>query len=67
VRKLMAHAENEKLRNWIVDSKCKCSFECALAAGAVWSPANYPRMVARSIGNIGSKDRRAPTAAKPAR
>jgi MoaA/NifB/PqqE/SkfB family radical SAM enzyme len=50
---LLNNAHGKKLQNWIVDSKCKCSFECALGANVVWNANQYPRLVISSIRNIG--------------
>lgn len=58
LKRLLAQHENDEMRKWIKDTKCKCSFECALAASAVWGYSNYPSMVARTIGNIGTRARR---------
>ena len=50
---LMAKSENTELRRWIVESQCKCSFECALGANVVWNKSTYPRMLRSAIRNIG--------------
>lgn len=50
------HAARE-MQTWIKDTKCKCSFECALSAGSVWSPQNYARMAKNAVRNVGTKDR----------
>jgi radical SAM protein with 4Fe4S-binding SPASM domain len=46
-------AESRELVRWINDSKCKCSFECALAANVVWNASTYPKLVISAIKNIG--------------
>lgn len=51
--RLLAEKENEELRRWIVDSKCKCSFECALAANVVWNASAYPELITSALRNIG--------------
>ncbi len=51
--RLMAQSKNQKLQRWIVDTKCKCSFECALGANVVWNKSTYPRMIRSAIRNIG--------------
>lgn len=53
VRRLLALRENENLREWIVESRCKCSFECALAANVVWNASSYPSLAKAAIKNIG--------------
>jgi radical SAM protein with 4Fe4S-binding SPASM domain len=60
LKKLMASTENDKLRQWIVDSKCKCSFECALTANVAWNITEYPQLLASSLKNIGRKDHERP-------
>ena len=53
VRALLKAEENKKLQKWIKDSKCKCSFECALAANVVWNGAAYPKLAWSALKNIG--------------
>ncbi|MBM3540420.1 MAG: radical SAM protein [Alphaproteobacteria bacterium] len=50
---LLARAESKALQDWIVDTKCKCSFECALGANVVWNPSQYPRLALSALRNIG--------------
>ncbi len=45
--------ESKELVKWIVDTKCKCSFECALAANVVWNASTYPKLAVSAIKNIG--------------
>lgn len=45
--------ESKDLVKWIKDSKCKCSFECALAANVVWNASTYPKLAVSAIKNIG--------------
>lgn len=45
--------ESKELVKWIKDSKCKCSFECALAANVVWNASTYPKLAVSAIKNIG--------------
>jgi radical SAM protein with 4Fe4S-binding SPASM domain len=54
LRALLKRRENDELRNWIVESKCKCSFECALAANMVWNPSMYPRLAVSAVRNLAS-------------
>ena len=53
LKKLLVADQNKQLRSWIVDSKCKCSFECALAANVIWNPSQYPKLVKSAFQNIG--------------
>ena len=50
---LLKQHENQKLRNWIVESKCKCSFECALAANVTWNASMYPKLISAAVKNVG--------------
>ncbi len=50
---LLADPKNNELLKWIKDSKCKCSFECAIAANVAWRPSLYPRILLSSLRNIG--------------
>ena len=54
MRKIQDQQVNKELVNWIKDTKCKCSFECALGANVVWNPSQYPRMTVSSFRNIGT-------------
>ena len=53
LNKLLKHNSVKNMQKWIKDTKCKCSFECALAANVVWKPKNYPKVVKAAINNIG--------------
>ncbi len=56
LKRLLASAENNELRKWIVESKCKCSFECALTANVAWNIGEYPNLLLSALKNIGRKD-----------
>ncbi|MEE2699410.1 MAG: radical SAM protein [Pseudomonadota bacterium] len=56
LKRLLASVENDELRKWIVESKCKCSFECALTANVAWNIASYPKLLVSSLKNIGQKE-----------
>ena len=55
LQKLLSEKSNDQLRHWIVDTKCKCSFECALAANVTWNASMYPRLARAAMKNIGVK------------
>ena len=55
IQKLMKSDQQKKIHKWIVDSKCKCSFECALAANVTWNPSQYVQLTKYAMKNIGSK------------
>lgn len=67
--RLMDDPRNDDLRDWIVDTKCKCSFECALAANVTWNASQYPRLAAAALRNVGDgwRDASAPATDNPAR
>jgi radical SAM protein with 4Fe4S-binding SPASM domain len=50
---LLADPKQKDLLNWIKDTKCKCTFECAIAANIAWHPGMYPKILASTIRNIG--------------
>ena len=52
--RLLADSNSRSIQDWIVDSKCKCSWECSNAANIVWNPSQYPRLLRESVRNIGS-------------
>lgn len=52
IKALLAQSENDELRKWIVDTQCKCSFECALAANVVWNYSTYPRLARSVLENV---------------
>jgi len=54
IQAIMASHQAESLRREIVDTKCTCTFECALAANVVWNPSQYPRLLAAAFKNIGN-------------
>jgi len=41
--------EGRALVKWIRESKCHCTFECALATSIIYHPADYPRIFWRGI------------------
>jgi len=53
LNKLLKHNSVKNMQKWIKDTKCKCSFECALAANVVWKPKNYPKVAKAALNNIG--------------
>jgi len=53
--RLLATDKSRELRKWIVASKCKCSFECALAANVTWNPSQYRRLLQAAVRNYGSE------------
>ena len=55
IHELLKRKPNHELVDWIKESKCKCSFECALGANVVWNKSQYPKMAVSAIRNIGSK------------
>ena len=53
LKRLTETAKSRDLVKWIKDTKCKCSFECALAANVVWNPSTYPKLAVSAWRNIG--------------
>ncbi len=54
IKRLLSQERNKKLVNWIKESRCKCSFECALAANVLWGKFAYLKILKASIKNVGS-------------
>lgn len=53
ITKLMKHFQAKNVHKWIVDTKCKCSFECALAANVTWNYSQYLKLFIHTFKNIG--------------
>lgn len=49
---LLDNYEAKKSRDWIKKTKCKCTFECALAANVTWNKRQYPRILLSALKNI---------------
>jgi radical SAM protein with 4Fe4S-binding SPASM domain len=54
IYKLLKNYKSKDVTKWIKDTKCKCSFECALSANVTWNFSQYPKLIKNSIRNIGS-------------
>lgn len=52
LRKILSRKENKDLLDWVKDSKCKCPFECALAANVLWGRRSYLKLLKASLRNI---------------
>ena len=53
IKRLLASTVNQQLiKKKIIDSKCKCSFECALAANVVWNHKAQPKLAKAILKNI---------------
>jgi MoaA/NifB/PqqE/SkfB family radical SAM enzyme len=53
LQRMVADTANKEICDWIIRTKCKCTFECALAANVIWSRPNYFKLIAKTIRNIG--------------
>lgn len=49
VRKLLNHPQALELVDWIRETKCHCTFECALATSIIYDKASYPRIAWRAV------------------
>lgn len=49
---VLAAERNRRIVESIRETRCKCSFECAIAANAVWSPKSYPRIAKLAIDEL---------------
>ena len=53
IKRLLANTINQQfIKKKIIDSKCKCSFECALAANVVWNYKAQPKLAKSILKNI---------------
>ncbi|MDC3203598.1 radical SAM protein [Prochlorococcus sp. AH-716-B04] len=52
IKTLLDNKAAKESREWIKSSKCKCTFECALAANVTWNISQYPRVVLSALNNI---------------
>ena len=52
INTLLDDYEARKSRDWIKKTKCKCTFECALAANVTWNKRQYPRVLLSALKNI---------------
>lgn len=49
---VLASAAHRRIVETIRETRCKCSFECAIAANAVWSPESYPRVARLALSEL---------------
>lgn len=47
--KLLQSPKAVEMRNFIKQTKCRCTFECALYASLAFNPVQYPRVLARTF------------------
>jgi len=52
IKAILDNQEAINSRKWIKNSKCKCTFECALAANVTWNVSQYPRVLLSALKNI---------------
>ena len=57
IYKLVNDQKANEVNKFIKDTKCKCSFECALSANVTWNASQYPKLIKNSIKNIGKGSR----------
>lgn len=64
VERLLASPQALGLVKWIRDTKCHCTFECALATSIIYHKWSYPRVFWRALKSwLGARRRRAPAKA----
>ncbi len=49
IRRLLDEPQARRLVDWIRDTKCHCTFECALATSIIYHKAGYPRILWRAV------------------
>lgn len=56
---VLAGEANRRMLQRIRSSRCRCGFECALAANLVWNVGSYPKLARAAIRNlIGTRSRK---------
>ena len=67
IRNLLETPHAREVVDWIRETKCHCTFECALATSLIYHKASYPRMAWRGLKQWwGSRKRRNPELSAPA-
>lgn len=51
INKIIKTTQAKETYKWIKKTKCKCSFECAVAANVIWDYKNYPKLLFTTIKN----------------
>ncbi len=51
INNIISTVKSKETYSWIRKTKCKCSFECAVAANVIWDYKNYPKLLYRTIKN----------------
>ena len=57
MKELLSSEENKRLLRWIKDSKCRCTFECALASNVLWGKSSRIKLFKSALKNIGKNYR----------
>ena len=52
LNKILKEKYSQDTKNWIKESKCKCTFECAVSASIAWSPKKIPKILTGALKNI---------------
>ena len=50
IGRIMESKKAERVRKWIREKKCRCTFECAAYNNLVFDPRSWPGIVLRLIG-----------------
>lgn len=58
VRRLLDAQPAREIVDWIRDTKCHCTFECALATSLIYHKASYPRILWRGLKQWGGRRNR---------
>ena len=46
---IVKSTEAKTLRNWIRDSKCRCTYECAMSTNTLFSLPIIPKLLAKTL------------------
>lgn len=55
INQLYNSIETKQIRKKIKDTKCKCTFECAMSTNTLFNKDMFPKVVAQSLKDIVSK------------
>ncbi len=55
IKRMLETEKAKKIKKWIIDSKCHCTWECAMNANLVYDVKSYPKILAKTAKNIVTK------------
>ncbi len=52
INNILKNTTSKNAKQFIKDTKCKCSFECALSSNVAWDYKMYPKILAKTLKNF---------------